>query len=162
MKTCLKIFIAIFLLSVVFITYDFSVQKAEAWTECSGWDCEYRCSGIAFYWYCQQQCFVYQMVHDGWSCFWFQQCTWSYINENWQFIQNCSTVYGDWGPNYCKDNDVYHSRLAAIGSCTGSGCSWGNWTLQEVKVADCASDSCGDYGDWYCTDCGAILEYADD
>ena len=110
MKICLKIFIAIFLLSVIFITYDFSVKKAEAWVECWPGDGNWWCSGDNLYWYWQEQCFVYQMVHDSSSCFWFQQCVGSYVNEHYDFVQTCSDIYGDWGPNYCKNNDVYHQR----------------------------------------------------
>jgi len=77
----------------------------------------------------------------------------SYCSENYvdAVIDNCHredctdwqdpTCYdycGNWGGNYCKNNDVYRSRTCHHEGCTSGAC-FDNTNVEEQLVQDCSS-----------------------
>ncbi|MFH0832222.1 MAG: hypothetical protein V1900_00670 [Candidatus Aenigmatarchaeota archaeon] len=102
----------------------------------SDWIDETQCSGNDVY----QKYRTYKCVNPGTIA---SYCTYTDINK---FKQSCSSSsYDLWGSNYCKNNDVYHSRNYFDRGCSNGKC-YSSWTSQEELVEDClyscSSGSC--------------------
>lgn len=142
-----KVFLALIFL---FIADKIILRQAAAWTECwgpSSW--QYYCSGNNIYARGERQCFVYQRVCFMGFCY--DQCVWSYTSVITSFVAACNqTQYTDWGPKYCKNDDLYHKRSYTSTYCSGGRCAWRPWQTQEQLAQDCGTDSYGAWGKDYC------------
>lgn len=108
-----------------------SCYKTSEWRDyqdcgTSGWLDEYQCSGDTL-----QRKWANRGC-SGSSC---------YETTEWRDYQDCGTdSCGSWSSNYCKNNDVYHSRTCYDRGCVNEAC-YENPFTDEDKVQECGSST---------------------
>ena len=70
---------------------------------------------------------------------------------------DCGSYYCEsWGSNYCKNNDVYHSRICHTRGCSSNNC-YDNPSTEEQKVNECGALGCSDRACVSCSSSGSCV-----